>query len=200
MNSKFEFLFPTNILITDNVLESEYLDSMVSDTLQKGKTGRQINWQSHPRLQDELKYKSLSEAALNLGKKYAENLKWKYEHIFITDMWSNILKPGETHAPHTHSNNIISGVFYLKANDTAGLRFYDPRPQSTVFDLNREFNWNNCSLWEYASKTNRMILFPSWLSHMVPPNITKDNRISVAFNLMVKGKVGTPDEFQSSEF
>ena len=200
MNSKFEFLFPTNILITDNVLESEYLDSMVSDTLQKSKTGRQINWQSHPRLQDELKYKSLSEAALNLGKKYAENLKWKYEHIFITDMWSNILKPGETHAPHTHSNNIISGVFYLSADDTSGLRFYDPRPQSNVFDLNREFNWNNCSLWEYASKTNRMILFPSWLSHMVPSNISKDNRISVAFNLMVKGKVGTPDEFQSSEF
>ena len=28
-------------------------------------------------------------------------------------MWSNVLKPGETHRPHTHSNNILSGVFYV---------------------------------------------------------------------------------------
>ena len=32
-------------------------------------------------------------------------------------MWSNVLKPIETHPPHTHSNNFISGVYYVQADN-----------------------------------------------------------------------------------
>ena len=45
-----------------------------------------------------------------------------------------------------------------------------------------------------------MILFPSWLQHYVPINETKSNRISIAFNVMLKGKVGEPTNFQSANF
>ena len=35
--------------------------------------------------------------------------------IEITNMWGNILRPQSqrAHPPHTHSNNFLSGVFYL---------------------------------------------------------------------------------------
>ena len=55
--------------------------------------------------------------------------------IEITNMWGNILRPQSqrTHAPHTHSNNFLSGVFYLKtSSDTSPIQFFDPRPQSNV--------------------------------------------------------------------
>jgi len=45
-----------------------------------------------------------------------------------------------------------------------------------------------------------MILFPSWLSHFVPVNYSKIDRISIAFNAMLKGKVGEPTNFQSANF
>ena len=39
--------------------------------------------------------------------------------VEITNMWGNILRPQSqrAHAPHTHSNNFLSGVFYLKTSD-----------------------------------------------------------------------------------
>ena len=52
----------------------------------------------------------------------------------ITDMWSNVLKPGETHSFHTHSNNILSGVFYVDAKQTSGIMFTDPRPKQVLYN------------------------------------------------------------------
>ena len=34
----------------------------------------------------------------------------------------------------------------------------------------------------------------------VPINEKKSNRISIAFNIMLKGKVGSSEEYQSAEF
>ena len=33
-------------------------------------------------------------------------------------------------------------------------------------------------------KPGRIVLFPAWLSHSVPANRTKEERISIAFNAM----------------
>ena len=52
----------------------------------------------------------------------------------------------------------------------------------------------------FDSRVNRMILFPSWLSHFVPINYSKSDRISIAFNAMLKGKVGKSEEFSISKF
>ena len=125
----------------------------------------------------------------------------RYKGFNITDMWSNVLKPGETHRPHTHSNNILSGVFYVDAEQTSGIIFTDPRPQAGVIqpDVTQQFV-DNASLIKYDSMTNRMILFPSWLQHYVPKNNSNDNRISIAFNVMLRGQVARPDNFQSNKF
>ena len=201
MQIKMENIFPTNIQIADNVLEQEYVDSMHKDILFKGKEGRQENWQSHPKLHTEKKYKALYDSVLVNAERYMKTLKWKYKSFIVTDMWANILKPGEMHRPHTHSNNILSGVYYVVADNASGIQFYDPRPQSNVMSPDvEEFDWINSSLWQYNSNTNRMIMFPSWLQHMVPVNTTTSNRISIAFNIMLKGIVGDSNEFQSSEF
>ncbi len=47
-----------------------------------------------------------------------DKLDYKADEIEITDMWANVLKKNETHQPHTHSNNFLSGVFYIDADDT----------------------------------------------------------------------------------
>ena len=198
-------LFPTTVTIFDNVLELEYIDSMLEDIIDSSKkVGRKTNWQSNhnPNLHEHPKYKPLGKKVLELSKEYIEDLKFEFDDHYITGMWSNILKPGEFHSPHTHSNNLVSGVFYLQTNDNSpAITFLDPRPQSSVLQPQaKEHNIFNSTMFFYPAKVNRMILFPSWLEHYVPQNDTKFSRVSIAFNVMLKGQVGRPDNFQTNTF
>ena len=73
------------------------------------------------------------DVVLNVSKTYMEDLKYEYDKLEITGMWANKLPVGELHPPHTHSNNFLSGVYYLKASgDTSPIQFFDPRPQANV--------------------------------------------------------------------
>lgn len=199
-NHKWDKIFPTHVFVADNVLNKKDIDVIRKDILDTYNTS-QMNWQSFPKLHTDRLYNSLTDKVIYYSKNVFDTLHYKYEKFVITDMWSNVLKPGEMHRPHTHSNNILSGVFYVQAEKASGLTFYDPRSQAVVLNPTKTINnLDNASIINYDSITNRMILFPSWLQHYVPTNITKENRISIAFNIMLKGKVGESHELQSSTF
>jgi len=213
MITTYNKIFPTHILLVDKVIEEEYIDSMEKDIyynfksnpnwreLEDGSVWQGTNWQSKYNLHKQPKYKALTDAVNQLGKKYLTDRNYLFEDLVITDMWANILKPGETHRIHTHSNNMVSGVFYVKANKTSGIMFTDPRPQSNVLcpDVSKQ-TMDNANVVNYMSEKNRLIMFPSWLSHYVPINMTKEDRISIAFNLMFKGKLGSSADYQSTVF
>ena len=71
------------------------------------------NWQSDSYIHYLPKYKALSEMVMKGAKYVFEDKKYDYDTFEITNMWSNILKSGENHRPHTHSNNILSCVYYV---------------------------------------------------------------------------------------
>jgi uncharacterized protein (TIGR02466 family) len=202
-----ERLFPTTLYIFDSVLEPEYIDSMIEDIKKSAEINaekRRGNWQSEnsPKLHQYPKYKTLGNKALELGKKYLNDLLYEYDDLYITDMWSNILKSGEQHPPHTHSNNFISGVYYLQTTENSPtIQFLDPRGQTSVITPHqKELTKYNSPRYFYPGMINRMILFPSWLQHYVPVNESGQDRISIAFNMMLKGLVGKPENFQSNIF
>ena len=197
---KHDKLFSTHVYLFDNVIDNNSLLQIRKDiTSSYNQTTK--NWQSKANLHRNVLYDKLTHKVVENAKNVFDDLKYEYKGFNITDMWSNVLKPGETHRPHTHSNNILSGVFYVVAEQTSGIIFTDPRPQAGVIqpDVTQQFV-DNASLIKYDSMTNRMILFPSWLQHYVPTNETNKNRISIAFNVMLKGKVGSSEEYQSAEF
>ena len=197
---KHDKLFSTHVFLFDGVLFSGDILNIRKD-ITSSYNQETKNWQSKANLQKNIKYNLLSEKIVENTKKVFDTLSFEYQGFSITDMWSNVLKPGETHRPHTHSNNILSGVYYVEAQQTSGIIFSDPRPQAGVIqpDVTKQ-HIDNASVIKYDSATNRMILFPSWLQHYVPINETKSNRISIAFNIMLKGKVGSSEEYQSAEF
>jgi uncharacterized protein (TIGR02466 family) len=192
-------LFPTKIFIADGVLEEEYINSIKDDILN---TSIEVkNWQSQPYIHKIIKYKPLVDKVNYLATKVLEEKKYVFDTFEITNMWSNILKKGEFHSPHTHSNNILSGVYYIQSDKTSDIHFYDPRPQADVLSPKKsELNFDNASIWKIDSFKNRIILFPSWLQHYVPTNDTNNLRISISFNIMLKGTVGEPTEFQSANY
>ena len=112
-------------------------------------------------------------------------------------MWANILQQKESHPPHTHSNNIFSGVYYLRASDqTAPIQFFDPRPQASVFKPRNTPNWNNSSMIQFDSVEGMGFIFPSWLMHWVPP--TDDERVSISWNVIIRGDYGEPNTLQNA--
>ena len=134
---------------------------------------------------------------LNVSKTYMEDLKYEYDKLEITGMWANKLPVGEVHPPHTHSNNFLSGVYYLKASgDTSPIQFFDPRPQAHVLRPRNEPIWENSSMLQFNSVTGMGFIFPAWLMHWVPP--TQDERISISWNILVRGNYGEPNTLQNA--
>ena len=160
------------------------------------------NWQTKSAdLHKQKEFKEFAELVISTSKEILDELKYDVEDVVITDMWATVLKSGQFHPPHTHSNNFLSGVWYLHSAQGASIVFRDPRPAADVIMPRiKEQTLTNASLLSYTSKQNRALIFPSWLSHWVQLNKSIGNRISIAWNIQVKGPVGEHHEFQSANF
>ena len=194
--------FATNIFVQDDFLFEEtavYMKNYIQRLWQD--RSNDVNWQTEPDLHTKVEFKIFADMILDTSKEILETLDYAVEDIAITDMWGNVLRKGEVHPPHTHSNNFLSGVYYLYSDKAAGIQFFDPRPSSDVL-VPKKTNktHNNSNLLSFASKTNRAVFFPSWLQHWVPQNISEKNRISIAWNVQLKGEVGEHNEYQSATF
>lgn len=106
--------------------------------------------------------------------------------IVFTAMWANINPPSAKHSVHSHPNNFFSGIYYIQCDPKANVtRFFDPRPQAeVVMPPPVQQNAYNGNMIELEAKPGRLALFPAWLKHDVPTNLSDGERITVSFNLM----------------
>ena len=140
---------------------------------------------------------NLKDVILNANKDHLKKLDYKYEHLEITGMWANQLSAGDSHPPHTHSNNFLSGVYYLQAGrNTSPIQFFDPRPQANVLRPRNNPNIMNSSMIQFNSVQGVGYIFPSWLQHWVPP--TPEERISISWNIILRGEYGEPGTLQNA--
>ena len=192
-------VFSTHIFVKDDYLAPQRLPAMQEEI--KNLYKQTANFQTGPNLDKTEPFKWFANDIGKTAFDIIDKLNYNVEQIEITGIWGNILKPGETHPPHTHSNNFLSGVFYLESDAETGIIFSDPRPAADVLVPRKKTKTNeNSNLLSYISKQNRLIIFPSWLVHWVPINKSKRDRISISFNIQIKGQVGEHHEFQSAKY
>ena len=142
-------------------------------------------------------YANLREVVLDANRDYLKKLDYKYDHLEMTGMWANYLNEGDSHPPHTHSNNFLSGVYYLEAKDNASpIQFFDPRPQANVLRPRNIPNWKNSTMMQFDSVQGVGYIFPAWLQHWVPP--TNGERISIYWNIILRGAYGEPGTLQNA--
>lgn len=112
-----------------------------------------------------------------------------FKDIKMVSAWANINYQGHWNAPHEHLPCTWSGVFYIDAGEPLAnvaeaeqlegkILFFDPLP------LGKE--WKRPVNIAYTPATGTMLLFPSFLTHMVAPYFGDKPRISLAFNLLVE--------------
>jgi uncharacterized protein (TIGR02466 family) len=113
---------------------------------------------------------------------------------YITQSWLNFTEIYQYHHKHRHSNSLISGVFYINCNENFDkITFFSDKFSSIKFDI-KEWNIWNSETWYFPIKTGDIILFPSSLNHMVETKKENNIRISLAFNVFVKGKIGNKED------
>jgi uncharacterized protein (TIGR02466 family) len=126
----------------------------------------------------------------NASKQYFEDISIDFSsHPFnLYYLFNKILKDGN-HSLHSHPNNLLSGVFYLKIPENSSpIIFNDPRDYYKYIQYPVKFG-NPREMYklfpEYVINPveGMIIIWPSWLEHQVPASLINNERIAVAFNI-----------------
>ena len=177
-------LYPSTIYL-DNIYNNNFITEAlkVSKDLSKNDTklndcSVRLGWQSTKELYNIPLFSKLADAILIITKK---NILQKNIQPFISSMWLNVQGTNGFNHTHVHSGGWYSGVFYLKCCEKSGnITFTDPRPGA---EMSLYHQFTNGEIQTISPKPGDLILFPSWLPHLVEPNYSNDDRISVAFNI-----------------
>jgi uncharacterized protein (TIGR02466 family) len=105
-----------------------------------------------------------------------------------------VSSPNRRHDTHSHPNCLFSGVVYIRTPKGCGRTvFLSPRYLDTgiAADLTEKNEFNSNSFMPPVEK-GRMVFWPSYLPHGVDNGNSDDSedRIVVAFNIMIRAKVG----------
>ena len=113
----------------------------------------------------------------------------KKTQLYITQSWLIVNESGDSHSQHQHPNSMFSGVVYINAGDPDGLTFLDAR-----FNTRISFESRCYSKADIPVKSGDILIFDSQIQHLVAATERKQKRISLAFNTIVKGTIGSPYE------
>ncbi len=110
--------------------------------------------------------------------------------------WPNVNRLGDYHDPHNHPHSYLSGTYYVKipsGRDTPGNRgdvrpgritFYDPRGAVNMGSIKNDLNVD--PEFTVQPEPGLIMLWPAFLNHFVHPNLAKETRISISFNIVLK--------------
>lgn len=97
--------------------------------------------------------------------------------------WTQDYKEGDTHGVHAHGVSGISGIYWARANESAGsLRLYNPNPLTEYVHVDQPENPFAWVLATIKPEKGKMILFPTYLKHDVMPSGPGAIRTAIPFN------------------
>jgi uncharacterized protein (TIGR02466 family) len=110
---------------------------------------------------------------------------------YITQSWLNYTETNQFHHKHEHPNSLVSGVFYINCHEEFDkIKFFKKDIYQMIKPEIKTWNIWNSESWWFTVKTGDLIMFPSSLTHMVENKEGTNTRISLAFNVFIKGTIG----------
>ena len=101
--------------------------------------------------------------------------------------WTNINKPGSRNVVHSHQAVQYAGVFYLQAEGTGDLSFYNPA--NITENCHATAPW--VSVMSFTPKDGDLVVFPGWAPHDIEMNKSNKPRINIGFNISFNVKFVT---------
>lgn len=111
----------------------------------------------------------------------------KHTFNYSLSGWANVNRHGSYNNVHNHPNCLWSGAYYVASGEPEA-----DKPQNgklELLDPRAGVNLSNMKESIFAARylidpvPGLMVVFPSWLNHLVHPFFGKGERISVAFNV-----------------
>lgn len=201
----YNYIFPTCIWYDNQIELAEQLLPVARQYLNdSGKTFTDNN--NHvstyreasvsQQLKRDPKVKPLLDLLIYQSKEYIKKqnvnldpIKDKLENLDNLYIFFNRIGKTASHIMHAHPNSILSGCFYLNCNEKdSPLIISDPRPyMNYVFYEQKLYDDTNintlCPDFIIPVKTGLIMLWPSWLQHMVPEQKVDSDRITIVFNI-----------------
>jgi uncharacterized protein (TIGR02466 family) len=127
---------------------------------------------------------------------YAKRAGIDYEMKWSLQAWPNVNRFGDYHDLHNHPHCWLSGTYYVavpqsnealpgrKDRRPGSISFYDPRPQANMNAVAKDPQVE--AEYTLLPRPGTILLWPAFLHHFVHPNLSKDLRISVSFNVVLK--------------
>lgn len=126
---------------------------------------------------------------------YAAEAGITYELAWSVQAWANINQRGDYHNLHNHPHSWLSGTYYVAVpgrgaathrtdlNPNA-ISFFDPRGQANMNAISGDGQFD--PEFRIDPRPGQLLLWPSFLHHLVHPNLSDEARISVSFNVVLK--------------
>jgi uncharacterized protein (TIGR02466 family) len=200
-NNKVISIFPTPVYFSTlerelTKKECSFLDRRKLDVHKgEGNTTSNDNY-----ILNNQEFKNLKKELQSKVQDYFDNVISPANNVtpYITQSWLNYTETNQYHHRHGHSNSIISGVFYINCNEEFDkIKFFKDDDYKSIFIEKKNWNSYNSDTWWFSVKTGDIILFPSSLTHSVETKQGNNTRISLAFNVFIKGTIG--DNVQLTE-
>jgi uncharacterized protein (TIGR02466 family) len=127
---------------------------------------------------------------------YFQQLGMDYDIRWSLHAWANVNRFGDYHDYHNHPHAYLSGTYYVRVptefedletrNDVrpGRLTLYDPRACANMTAIKGDPYIEP----EYTvePRPGMILLWPAFVNHFVHPNLSKQPRVSVSFNVLLK--------------
>ena len=137
-----------------------------------------------------------SNAALNQFHKFSNE-------FVISTSWLTKTKKGQGCNLHDHKNCVFSGVYYYGDydDDVGNITFRNPFVDMSSYMLNSyKPTLYNQPFMEIKPQDKSLIIFPSYLKHMIVSHKSEITRHSIAFNLVPINQYGNSDSLCDTQF
>lgn len=118
-----------------------------------------------------------------------QKIQWR-----LQNSWAVRHEPNDWSQGHHHTNSVLSGVYYIKTNQSSGnlvfTRSHDTISTSTFDFPFTQFTEFNSKSFGITPQSGEIVIFPSHLVHSVDPNLSNEQRFAVAFNFVPTGTWG----------
>jgi len=150
-------------------------------------------------LDNDPRFSNIKEFILKNVKEYFDTVICPDDPIepYITLSWLNYTYKGGTHHKHAHGNSILSGVFYISVASDDKIFFYNDKYSNVeIYPDPKKYNQYNSISWWLPAEKNMLRLFPSDIQHSVGEVEEDVTRISLAFNVFVRGEIGSKHDLK----
>ena len=197
INSEIRALFATPIYITKLKRDFSSEENQFTNKIKSECHKNAGNYTSNDtNILSNKQYSSLRKELNKIIKDYFNKVLCSSNIIkpYITQSWLNYTDTNQFHHIHRHANSLVSGIVYMNADKNNDTIEFQSNRYNMIEPEAKKFNMFNTTTWWFPVDTGEVFLFPSSLSHYVNTKKGTNTRISLAFNVFIKGTIGSNED------